>query len=338
MKFIDDVTIEVSAGRGGDGCLSFRREKHIPRGGPDGGDGGDGGDVYLVAREALNTLVDFRQQRRFRAGNGRPGRAKECTGKRGDDLRIEVPRGTIAYEVATGDVIGELVGGDAQLLVVRGGSRGFGNSRFKTSTNRAPRKTTKGKDGESRHLHLELKLLADIGLLGLPNAGKSTFIRSVSAARPKVADYPFTTLHPNLGVVRIEPHRSFVVADIPGIIDGAADGAGLGLTFLKHLSRTRLLLHLVDVAPPEGNPVTHARTIVDELKRYSTELASRERWLVLTKTDLVSETRRPAKSKQIVDELDWHGPVFAISAISGEGCEQLCREAMAYLETSDTDE
>ena len=254
MKFIDYVTIEVSAGRGGDGCLSFRREKYIAKGGPDGGDGGEGGDVYLVAREGLNTLVDFRQQRKFRAGNGRPGQGKECTGKRGDDLHIDVPRGTVAYEVETRDVIGELLAGDDQLLVARGGAKGFGNTRFKSSTNRAPRKTTKGKDGESRRLHLELKLLADIGLLGLPNAGKSTFIRSVSAARPKVAEYPFTTLYPNLGVVRIEPHRSFVVADIPGIIDGAAGGAGLGLTFLKHLSRTRLLLHLVDVAPRMETP------------------------------------------------------------------------------------
>ena len=337
MKFIDDVRIEVSAGRGGDGCLSFRREKYIPRGGPDGGDGGAGGDVYLVAREGLNTLVDFRQQRKFRAGNGMPGSGKECTGKGGDDLHIEVPLGTIAYETDTGDVIGELIGSQDQLLVARGGSRGFGNTRFKSSTNRAPRKITKGKDGESRRLHLELKLLADVGLLGLPNAGKSTFIRSVSAARPKVADYPFTTLHPNLGVVRVEPHRSFVVADIPGIIDGAADGAGLGLTFLKHLSRTRLLLHLVDVAPSEGDPLTHAQTIIEELERYSEDLASRERWMILNKIDLVSEQDRQAVTDKLVDQLNWRGPLFSVSAISGEGCGHLCQEIMTYLESLDAD-
>ena len=338
MKFIDDVSIEVSAGRGGDGCLSFRREKYIPRGGPDGGDGGEGGDVYLVARDGLNTLVDFRQKRKFRASNGVAGAGKECTGKRGDDLRIDVPLGTIAYEVDSGDVIGELIGNQEQLLVARGGAKGFGNTRFKSSTNRAPRKFTKGKDGESRRLRLELKLLADVGLLGLPNAGKSTFIRSVSAARPKVADYPFTTLHPNLGVVRIEPHRSFVVADVPGIIDGAAQGAGLGLTFLKHLSRTRLLLHLVDVAPPQGNAVEHARTIVDELGTYSTELATRERWLVLNKVDLVSPEDRQAISDDLVEQLNWEGKVYSISATTGGGCETLCQEVMTYLEALDGDD
>ncbi len=338
MKFIDDVNIEVSAGRGGDGCLSFRREKYIPRGGPDGGDGGEGGDVYLVARDGLNTLVDFRQKRRFRATNGSSGRGKECTGKRGDDLHIDVPLGTIAYELSTGDVMGELVSAQDQLLVARGGARGFGNTRFKSSTRRAPQKTTKGKDGESRRLRLELKLLADVGLLGLPNAGKSTFIRSVSAAKPKVADYPFTTLHPNLGVVRIEPHRSFVVADVPGIIDGAAEGAGLGLTFLKHLSRTRLLLHLVDVAPPQGNPLAHARTIMDELEIYGAELAIRERWMILNKIDLVSREDRQVITDELIEQLDWRGPVFSISAISGEGCEALCQEVMTYLEGLDCDD
>ena len=333
MKFIDDVSIEISAGRGGDGCLSFRREKYIPKGGPDGGDGGEGGDVYLVARDGLNTLVDFRQQRKFRATNGLPGRGKEWTGKRGDDLHIEVPLGTIAYETDTGDVIGELIGSQDQLLVARGGAKGFGNTRFKSSTNRAPRKTTKGKDGESRRLRLELKLLADVGLLGLPNAGKSTFIRSVSAARPKVGDYPFTTLHPNLGVVRIEPHRSFVVADIPGIIDGAAAGAGLGLTFLKHLSRTQLLLHLVDISPAQGNPVEHAQTIIAELETYSAELATRERWLIVNKIDLVSPQDRQVITKELIEQLGWEGPVFSISAITGEGCDTVCQEVMTYLES-----
>ena len=338
MKFIDDVSIEVAAGRGGDGCLSFRREKYIPRGGPDGGDGGAGGDVFLVAREGLNTLVDFRQKRKFRAGSGLPGAGKECTGKRGDDLRIEVPLGTIVYEADTDDVIGELVSHEDQLLVALGGAKGFGNARFKSSVNRAPRKTTRGKDGESRRLHLELKLLADVGLLGLPNAGKSTFIRSISAARPKVADYPFTTLYPNLGVVRVEAHRSFVVADIPGIIDGAANGAGLGLTFLKHLSRTRLLLHLIDVAPMEGCPVNHAQTIVEELQRYGEDLANRERWLVINKIDLVSKEASEAATNELLEQLQWHGPIFSISAISGENCEHLCQEIMTYMETLNADD
>ena len=337
MKFIDDVTIQVSAGRGGDGCLSFRREKYIPRGGSDGGDGGLGGDVYLVARDGLNTLVDFRHKRKFRAGHGQAGSGKECTGKRGDDLNIEVPKGTVVYESDSGDIMGELVADEHTLLVAKGGARGLGNTRFKSSINRTPRKITTGKEGETRTLHLELKLLADVGLLGLPNAGKSTFIRTVSAARPKVADYPFTTLYPNLGVVRIEAHRSFVVADIPGIIGGAADGAGLGLTFLKHLSRTRLLLHLVDLAPPQGDPITHARTIMEEIERYSADLASRERWMVLNKVDLVAPSELASLTDILIEELGWVGALYSISAISGEGCEHLCQEIMTYLERLDDD-
>jgi GTP-binding protein len=332
MKFIDDVTIEVAAGRGGDGCLSFRREKFIPLGGPDGGDGGHGGDVYLVADASLNTLVDFRNRRLFKATVGRAGSGKERTGARGDDLEIAVPVGTIASEPETGDVLGEMLASGGRLLVARGGIRGLGNTRFKSSTNRSPRKITTGKDGERRKIHLELRLLADVGLLGLPNAGKSTLISAISAARPKVADYPFTTRYPNLGVVRVESYRSFVMADIPGIIEGAAEGAGLGLTFLKHLSRTRLLLHLVDVAPMGSKPVDDARIVVDEVRRYSDSLATQERWLVLNKLDLVGAHEREAVCDDIVSGLAWPGPVFQISAVSGEGCEALSHAVMTFLE------
>ena len=332
MKFIDDVTIEVAAGRGGDGCLSFRREKFIPLGGPDGGDGGHGGDVYLVADASLNTLVDFRNRRLFKATVGRAGSGKERTGARGDDLEIAVPVGTIASEPETGDVLGEMLASGGRLLVARGGVRGLGNTRFKSSTNRSPRKITTGKDGERRKIRLELRLLADVGLLGLPNAGKSTLISAISAARPKVADYPFTTRYPNLGVVRVESYRSFVMADIPGIIEGAAEGAGLGLTFLKHLSRTRLLLHLVDVAPMGSKPVDDARIVVDEVRRYSDSLATQERWLVLNKLDLVGAHEREAVCDDIVSGLAWPGPVFQISAVSGEGCEALSHAVMTFLE------
>ena len=332
MKFIDDVTIEVAAGRGGDGCLSFRREKFIPLGGPNGGDGGHGGDVYLVADASLNTLVDFRNRRLFKATVGRAGSGKERTGARGDDLEIAVPVGTIASEPETGDVLGEMLASGGRLLVARGGVRGLGNTRFKSSTNRSPRKITTGKDGERRKIRLELRLLADVGLLGLPNAGKSTLISAISAARPKVADYPFTTRYPNLGVVRVESYRSFVMADIPGIIEGAAEGAGLGLTFLKHLSRTRLLLHLVDVAPMGSKPVDDARIVVDEVRRYSDSLATQERWLVLNKLDLVGAHEREAVCDDIVSGLAWPGPVFQISAVSGEGCEALSHAVMTFLE------
>ena len=334
MKFVDEATIEVAAGDGGDGCLSFRREKFVPKGGPDGGDGGDGGSVYLKADEGLNTLVDFRFKRRFRAERGENGRGRQCSGRKGADLIIQVPVGTLVYDQDTGEAMGDLAGHGQVLLVARGGCHGLGNIHFKTSTNRAPRQTTRGEPGEDRVLRLELQVLADVGLLGLPNAGKSTFIRAVSGARPKVASYPFTTLYPHLGVVQVDSFKGFVVADIPGLIEGAAEGAGLGIRFLKHLSRTRLLLHLVDAAPMDENmdPVVEARTIVDELERYSPELASRERWLVLNKLDRLSSEEREAVCRHIVGGLQWTGPVFRISALTGEGTGELTRAAMNYLE------
>jgi GTP-binding protein len=334
VKFVDEVTVRVEAGRGGNGCLSFRREKYIPRGGPDGGDGGRGGDVLLVADGSLNTLVDFRYQRHFRAAAGEHGRGSDCTGARGRDLLVRVPVGTVVFEADTGEQIGELVEGGERLLVARGGERGLGNAHFKSSTNRAPRKTTAGKPGESRNLRLELKLLADVGLVGLPNAGKSTFLRAVSAARPKVADYPFTTLYPNLGVVRMGQGRSFVVADIPGLIEGAAEGAGLGIRFLRHLSRTRLLLHLIDVAPAgeTRDAAADALAVVRELQKFDDVLARRERWLVINKIDLLAAPERAARCKAIVNAMQWRAPVFRISAATGEGCETLCRRIAAYLE------
>jgi len=334
MKFVDEVSIRVEAGNGGNGCMSFRREKYVPRGGPDGGDGGDGGDVVLVANPNLNTLVDFRYKRLYRAEHGRGGEGSNCTGRRGEDLRIQVPVGTVITERSTGEVMGELLAQGDELVVAKGGRHGLGNTRFKSSTNRAPRKTTPGKPGERRDLGLELKLLADVGLVGLPNAGKSTFIRTVSAARPKVADYPFTTLYPNLGVVSLGPDRSFVVADVPGLIEGAADGAGLGIRFLKHLSRTRLLLHLVDVAPmdEEVDPVESARAIAAELERFSPELAARERWLVLNKIDLLAPDEREARCNAVAERLAYTGPVYHVSALSGEGCEALCQAIMNTLE------
>lgn len=335
MRFVDEVRIRVDAGRGGNGCLSFRREKYIPKGGPDGGDGGDGGDVYLVADGGLNTLVDFRYKRHFKAKPGQHGQGSDCTGARGDDLLVPVPAGTVVFDADTEETIGELLEDGGRLLVARGGARGLGNARFKSSTNRAPRKTTPGKPGESRMLRLELKVLADVGLVGLPNAGKSTFIRAISAARPKVADYPFTTLYPHLGVVRVGPDQSFVVADIPGLIEGAAEGAGLGVRFLKHLARTRLLLHLVDVAPleGEGDPANDARAVIAELEKFGEGLAERERWLVLNKIDLLEENARAEHCDGIVSALDWQGPVFRISAATGEGCEALCRRVATHLES-----
>jgi GTP-binding protein len=334
MKFIDEATIRVDAGDGGNGCVSFRREKYIPFGGPDGGDGGDGGSVYLVADEGLNTLADFRHQRRFRAERGQNGMGSNCTGKGGEDRVVPAPVGTVVRDADTGEEIGDLVKHGQKLLVAQGGFHGLGNTRFKSSTNRAPRQSTPGTPGEHRTLQLELKVLADVGLLGMPNAGKSTFIRAVSAARPKVADYPFTTIHPNLGVVRVDTERSFVVADIPGLIEGAAEGAGLGIRFLKHLSRTRLLLHLVDVAPfdPAVDPVQEVRKIAAELAKFSPELAQRERWLVLNKVDLLPQEERDACCRRIVDALQWQGPVFEISAIKGEGTRELCSRVMDYLE------
>jgi GTP-binding protein len=333
MKFVDEVTIQAEAGRGGNGCLSFRREKYIPKGGPNGGDGGDGGDVFLVVNEALNTLVDFRYRRHFNAPSGQHGKGSDCTGRRGEDLLVPVPAGTVVSDAESNERIGELVASAERLRVAKGGAHGRGNTRFKSSTNRAPRRTTAGKPGESRRLRLELKLLADVGLVGLPNAGKSTFIRAVSAARPKVADYPFTTLYPSLGVVRVGPDQSFVVADIPGLIEGAAAGAGLGIRFLKHLARTRLLLHIVDVAPSgsAGDPGADARAVIGELEKYDESLARRERWLVLNKLDLLDARARAAHCKSIVDALQWAAPVFQISAATGEGCEALCARIAEHL-------
>ncbi len=334
MKFVDEVIIRVEAGDGGDGCVSFRREKYIPFGGPDGGDGGDGGSIELRADAELNTLADYRFTRRFRAGRGQNGMSSDCTGRGGADLTIVVPVGTMAYDVGTGELIGDLVESGQCLLVARGGFHGLGNTRYKSSTNRAPRQFKPGTPGEARDLRLELKVIADVGLLGMPNAGKSTLIRAVSAARPKVADYPFTTLHPNLGVVRVGPLRGFVMADIPGLIEGAAEGAGLGIQFLRHLSRTRLLLHLVDVAPysDSGDPLRDVEIILSELAKYSAELAERERWLVLNKLDVLPPEERAVRVAEIVAALGWSGPVFGISAVNGEGTDALIEAVMARLE------
>ena len=333
MKFVDEATIDVKAGDGGNGAVSFRREKYIPFGGPDGGDGGDGGSVWVVADSGLNTLADFRYERRFQAQRGENGRGRNCTGKAGEDCIIRVPVGTLVYEEDTGELMGDLVEDGQRLLVARGGFHGLGNVRYKSSTNRAPRQSKPGTPGEQRSLRLELKLLADVGLLGKPNAGKSTLIRAISAARPKVADYPFTTLYPNLGVVRVEAHRSFVVADIPGLIEGAAEGAGLGVQFLKHLSRTGLLLHLVDMAPPDGSdPVEDVKTIARELEKFSAELGGRERWLVLNKIDMVPEGEREARCRDVVQRLGWEGPVFEISALAKQGTQELVYAIMDVIE------
>lgn len=323
MKFVDEVKIRAFAGNGGHGCLSFRREKYVPRGGPDGGDGGVGGDVILQADENINTLVDYRYKRLFRAQNGQCGAGADCTGRSGEDLILRVPVGTEVYDNETNELIGEIMKDKERLLVAKGGENGQGNPRFKTSVNRAPRKVTKGKMGDERELRLELKLLADVGLLGLPNAGKSTLIRSISAATPKVADYPFTTMYPNLGVVKVGDYQSFVMADIPGVIEGAAEGAGLGLRFLKHLARTRIVLHMVDVMPPEGDVVENFTTIEAEVKKYSEDLSSRERWLVLNKMDLIPEDEREAMQKEITKKLKWKGPVFSISGVNKMGVPAL---------------
>ncbi|MEN8180196.1 MAG: Obg family GTPase CgtA [Pseudomonadota bacterium] len=334
MKFIDEATIRVEAGDGGNGCASFRREKYIPRGGPDGGDGGHGGSVYLIADSGLNTLVDFRTQRTHRAERGQNGMGRERTGRKGQDIHVRVPVGTRIKNEETDELIGELLEHGQELLVARGGERGIGNVHFKSSTNRAPRQFTQGTEGERRHLQLELILLADVGLLGMPNAGKSSLIRKVSSARPKVADYPFTTLYPNLGVVSLGRDQSFVVADIPGVIEGAAEGAGLGLQFLKHLSRTRLLLHLVDVAPLDerASLVDEVRRIENELSNYSAELAERERWLVLNKMDLLMEDELQERRDELVKQMGWSGPVFSVSAVTGEGIDQLTSALMKRLE------
>ena len=333
MKFVDEVLISVKAGDGGNGMMSFRREKFIEKGGPNGGDGGDGGSVYIEADENLNTLVDYRYTRRFVAQNGQKGGSNDCTGQKGEDTILPVPVGTTVIDAQTQEIIGDLIEPGQRLLVARGGWHGLGNTRFKSSVNRAPRQTTPGKPGEARELKLELKVLADVGLLGLPNAGKSTFIRSVSAAKPKVADYPFTTLVPNLGVVSVGRYKSFVVADIPGLIEGASDGAGLGIRFLKHLARTRLLLHLVDMAPIDGSdPAESAQVIVEELRRFSPALAERDRWLVLNKADQLLDDEREACMRRVVEALDWEGPVFVISALEREGTEELSQAIMRYLD------
>lgn len=333
MKFVDEAHISVSAGKGGNGCLSFRREKYIPRGGPDGGDGGDGGSVYLEADVNLNTLVDYRYKRNYGAENGEPGRGRDCRGASGSDLVLKVPVGTTVIDTDTEEVLGDLTKAGEQLLVAQGGFHGLGNARFKSSVNRAPRQTSPGSEGEARNLKLELKVLADVGLLGLPNAGKSTFISQVSEATPKIADYPFTTLVPNLGVVKVSPMQSFVVADIPGLIEGASEGQGLGIRFLKHLTRTRLLLHLVDVAPfDESSPVESAVVIDGELNLFSPTLAARDRWLVLNKVDLVDKEIVKEVRESIVDVLEWEGPVFEISAATGQGCEELCQAIMRHME------
>ena len=338
MKFVDEANIYVEAGKGGDGIVSFRRELAVPFGGPNGGDGGNGGSVYLVGNVNLNTLADFRFTCKFKAENGHTGMGSDCTGRGGEDLYLQVPLGTAVYDNDTQELIADITTHEQKLLVAQGGFHGLGNTRFKSSTNRAPRQFTLGKPGEAHNLRLELKVLADVGLLGLPNAGKSTLIRAISSAKPKVADYPFTTLYPNLGVVRIDTNRSFVVADIPGIIEGAAEGAGLGLQFLRHVARTRLLLHLVDMAPfDDSDPVAAVHIIENELAKYSEELAGYERWLVLTKLDLVPEEEREARCADVIKRLRWTGPVYRIAAIKKEGTEQLCFDIMNFVEQQQTD-
>ena len=333
MKFVDEARIMVQAGKGGPGCVSFRREKFIPKGGPDGGDGGDGGHVYLEGDSGLNTLADFRHARHFRAKNGQPGQGRQKYGRGADDVVIRVPLGTIVKATETGETIGEITEHHQRLLVARGGIGGKGNVHFKSSTNRTPRQSTPGTPGEQRELHLELKVLADVGLLGFPNAGKSTLISAVSAARPKVADYPFTTLYPNLGVVSLEPGRSFVIADIPGLIEGAAEGAGLGIQFLKHLQRTRLLLHLVEIAPIDGSdPVEQVRALERELTDYDAELAERERWLLLTKIDQLDAEEVEQRSRDIIGRLDWQLPWFAVSSVARVGLDRLVGQIMAHVE------
>ena len=329
MKFVDEAEIVAEAGNGGSGALSFRREKYVERGGPDGGDGGDGGSVFMQADASLNTLVDFRFQPVYRAQSGAPGQGRHCTGRGGDDLLVRVPLGTTVIDVNTEELIADLNVPDQPVMVAKGGFHGLGNIRFKSSTNRAPRKTTKGKPGEMRKLQLQLRLMADVGLLGFPNAGKSTLIRSVSAATPKVADYPFTTLVPNLGVISLGMERSFVMADIPGLIEGASEGAGLGFRFLKHLSRTRLLLHLVDVLPmDQEDPVETAVKIAAELAKFSPTLAAKDRWLVLNKIDIIEPEALAKIKTRISEALNWEGQIYEISGINGQGCDELCNALM----------
>lgn len=334
MKFVDEAEIRVEAGDGGNGMVGFRREKYVPDGGPNGGDGGDGGSVFLVADENLNTLVDYRFERFHRAQRGQNGQTTNCTGRGGEDLEVKVPVGTRATDLDTGEVLGDLTKHLQRLKVAQGGYHGLGNARFKTSTNRAPRQKTDGTPGDIRNLKLELMLLADVGLLGMPNAGKSTFIRSVSAAKPKVADYPFTTLVPNLGVVRLQAMRSFVIADIPGLIAGASEGAGLGIQFLKHLERCRVLLHLVDLLPADGSdPIENALAITAELEKYNPKLAAKPRWLVFNKVDLLLEEEVDSLCDDILQALDWQGQYFKISGIQKQGTDELCRQVMEFIDT-----
>ena len=325
MKFIDEATIDVAAGNGGAGCASFRREKFIPFGGPNGGNGGRGGSVYAVGDVNLNTLIDYRYARRHEAKNGEPGRGSDQFGAAADDIVLRMPVGTILTDAQSGQVVAELLTPGEKVLICKGGDGGFGNLHFKTSTNRSPRQKTPGWPGEAKRLKLELRVLADVGLLGMPNAGKSTLIAAISNAKPKIADYPFTTLHPNLGVVRVAPEKSFVVADVPGLIEGAAEGAGLGHQFLRHLQRTRLLLHMVDFAPFDDgvDPVQQARAIVAELKKYDPALAAKPRWLVLNKIDMVEPGVRAARVKDFVRRLRWKGPIFEISALARQGLDPL---------------
>ncbi|SAL63497.1 GTPase ObgE [Caballeronia cordobensis] len=333
MKFIDEARIEVIAGDGGDGSASMRREKFVPFGGPDGGDGGRGGSVYAIGDRNINTLIDYRFSKKHQARNGENGRGADCYGKGGDDITLRMPVGTIISDQETGEIIADLTEHNQQVQIAQGGAGGLGNLHFKSSTNRAPRQKTDGKPGERRMLKLELKVLADVGLLGMPNAGKSTFISSVSNARPKIADYPFTTLAPNLGVVRVGPSKSFVIADIPGLIEGAAEGAGLGHRFLRHLQRTGVLLHLVDMAPFDENvdPVAEAKAIVNELRKYDETLYEKPRWLVLNKLDMVPEDERAARIADFVERFEWDGLVFEISALTGQGCEALTYAIYDYI-------
>ena len=340
MNFVDDIDVRVAAGSGGHGCLSFRREKYIPRGGPDGGDGGDGGSVFFIASDATNTLVDFRISKIYRAENGTQGSGKNMTGKSGADLEIIVPVGTTISDLDTQEEIGDLKKHGDRIKVAQGGEGGLGNARFKSSTNRAPRKITKGQEGESRHLQLELKLIADIGLLGMPNAGKSSLIRKMSSAKPKVADYPFTTLYPNLGVVSVGMLQSFVMADIPGLIQGAAEGSGLGLEFLRHLERTKILLHILDISPDnvEMEPIHAFNDIDSELKKYSEELYKKPRWLVFNKIDLVAPSDLDLMCEKIIDAIGWQGKVLRVSALSGEGCDIIAKNVMEELDKMASEE
>jgi GTP-binding protein len=336
MKFIDEATVELHAGKGGDGSASFRREKFVPRGGPDGGDGGRGGSIFAVADRNINTLVDYRFARIHRAKNGAAGMGSDCNGKSADDVILRVPVGTVISDFETSEFIADLASHEQKMLIAKGGDGGLGNLNFKSSTNRAPRQFTRGMPGESRKLKFELKVLADVGLLGMPNAGKSTFIRAVSAARPKVADYPFTTLHPNLGVVRVDNNRSFVIADIPGLIEGAAEGAGLGHQFLRHLARTRLLLHIIDIAPFDAatDPVAEARAIVNELKKYDEALFDKPRWVVLNKADLLAADEQAQRVQQFLADFGWRDKSFIISALSSAGCKELIYAIMAHLDAT----